>query len=90
MKIYASDPREIYEQIVAHREWYCDYTIIVMGKHGPTGKTSLCDRLNHSQFNAIEISQLIFENVSYKDNDNHVEIDDCEKTIVIILNRPKS
>ena len=65
-----------------------DYTVIITGKPGPTGKTTLCKLLVNAGINAIEISELLYTNVAYLlENDNMVTIDDENKTVLVILNR---
>lgn len=65
-----------------------DYTVIITGKPGPTGKTTLCKLLVNAGINAIEISELLYTNVAYLlENDNMVTIDDEDKIVLVILNR---
>ena len=65
-----------------------DYTVIITGKLGPTGKTTLCRLLVNAGINAIEISELLYTNVVYLlENDNMVTIDDENKIVLVILNR---
>jgi hypothetical protein len=67
-----------------------EYTYIILGRSGATGKTWLCEGLKMHGFNAIEISENINAFVSYgkKRNDelNHIVIDEIRKYVVIILN----
>lgn len=63
-----------------------DYTYIILGHPGPTGKTHLCDALKSRGYNAIEISEQVGNLVSYKDSKNHYEIDRINKTVTIVLN----
>ena len=66
-------------------------TYIIMGPSGPTGKTWLCNELNNHGFNAIEITDDIFQLVEYlHTEENYVRRDPCTKHTVIILNRPVS
>ena len=63
------------------------WTYIVTGRPGPTGKTYLCDLLKRNRYHAIEISEDIFTLVEYKDDKNHVLINDAEKYAIIIKNK---
>lgn len=82
-------PSWILKRIIRNQFWDCkQYTYVILGKRGPTGKTWLCNELKNHGFNAIEITESIFDLVSYSDNDNHIDIDDLNKRIVIVLNCP--
>lgn len=63
-----------------------DYVYIVLGCSGATGKTWLYTGLKKYGFNAIEISENVFNLVTYNDNKNHVVIDDINKQVIIVLN----
>lgn len=67
-----------------------EYTIVILGRSGPTGKTWLCNALKNHGFNAVEISEeLILARVDFgTDNGNHYYINHAEKYIVIVLNKP--
>jgi hypothetical protein len=65
-----------------------DYVYIILGRTGTTGKTWLCDNLKNNGFTAFEISEHIFEWVDYTDYNNHVVIDEINKQVTIVLNRP--
>lgn len=60
---------------------------IILGKGGPTGKTHLCNLLCENGYNAIEISEDIWDLVNYNDNKNHYQIDYMKKQVVIVLNK---
>lgn len=64
-----------------------EYTYIILGRSGPTGKTWLCNELKVHGLNAVEISEDIFDLVHYKDDENHCTIDDFRKCVVIVLNQ---
>lgn len=65
-----------------------DYTIIITGKPGPTGKTTLCKLLVNAGLNAVEISESLYTRVAYLLNsDNEVVIDEENETVLVILNR---
>lgn len=65
-----------------------EYTYIVLGRIGPTGKTWICDQLRKLGYSAFEISEDICWLVHYIDNKNHVRIDENQKVCTIILNTP--
>lgn len=58
--------------------------IVILGKPGPTGKTTVCNNLSEKGYKVVEISELIFGLVSYNDNKNHYI--DNEYYSVIVLN----
>lgn len=45
--------------------------IVILGKPGPTGKTSLYNKLKEKGYNVIEISEDISDFVNYNDDKNH-------------------
>jgi predicted ATPase len=78
-------PDRILQNIIADNKK--DYVYIVMGRSGATGKTSICNDLKRCGFMAFEISENIFDLVTYNDFENHVVIDDLNKQVIIVLNR---
>ena len=71
-----------------YRDVAYEYTYIIMGEPGPTGKTWLCDGLKMFGFKAFEITEDVMDLVSYNDGKNHYIINDANKQITIILNKP--
>ena len=69
-----------------------DYTVIIAGKTGPTGKTTLCKLLVNAGVNAIEISETLNHYVQYSKgcDKNDMIVDDWNKTVLVILNRLRS
>ena len=65
-----------------------DWTYIIFGTVGPTGKTYLLEKLRKNGFNAIELTEEICSFVEYRDHKNHYLIYEDSKCVVIILNRP--
>lgn len=64
-----------------------DYTIVILGRPGPTGKTWLCNVLRQHNFNAVEISEEITPFVNWLDSKkNYYFTDPYTKHITIILN----
>lgn len=81
---------DIYHRIVYDRTITPDdYTCIITGRSGPTGKSWLASQLNTIGYTAIEISEPlgISGTVTFNGNENHFIIDDFRKTVVIVLNR---
>lgn len=72
-------------------KYFKDYTIVITGKPGPTGKTSLCKTFNNEGFKAIELTEILYLNdlVDFKDDKNHVLVDNGQKVILIVLNKFK-
>lgn len=65
-----------------------DWTYIIFGSGGPTGKTYLYDKLRKNGYNAIELSEDICAFVDYRDRENHYLIYEDNKCVVAILNKP--
>ena len=65
-----------------------DWTYIIFGSIGPTGKTYLADQLRKHGYNAIEITEEVSPLVDYRDKDNHYIVYEHSKCVVIILNKP--
>lgn len=90
------NPINLYKERVKN-----DYTIIILGKAGPTGKTWLTNKLNEKGWKAIEIGDLFLSHsivqngvlirnpwfISYNDNNDHVIVEDDRKVVVMILNQ---
>lgn len=64
-----------------------DYTYIILGRPGKTGKTWLCNELRVHGLSAFEISEDICDLVQYGDGENHFLINDYDKQVTIILNK---
>lgn len=82
-------PNEIYEQIINDSETYeKDWTYIIDGKSGPTGKTWLATKLNEAGYKAIDKSDILpnYPNYGITGNRNIIEFSERYKTVVIILN----
>ena len=70
-----------------------EYTFIIGGIGGPTGKTWLCGRLNDIGCKAIELSETAlysFAYFKYTDDKNHYSINHMDKLVTIVLNKPLS
>lgn len=68
-----------------------EYTFIIGGIGGPTGKTWLCGRLNDIGCKAIELSNTAlysFAYFKYTDDKNHYIINHMDKLVTIVLNKP--
>lgn len=63
-----------------------EYTYIILGRVGPTGKTYMCKRLKENGYVAFEISPNIYDLVDYVDTKNHYRIDHDNKVVTIVLN----
>lgn len=64
-----------------------NWTYIIMGRPGPTGKTYTWDLLRKNGYNAIEISEDIFNLVEYRDDKNHFLVNDNAKRAIIVRNK---
>ncbi len=65
-----------------------DYTIVILGKPGPRGKTWLRDTLRQHGFNVVEIAEDLAYLIPWEhcDDRNHYIVDICDKHITIVLN----
>lgn len=68
-------------------ERYKNYTYIVLGKGGPSGKSWITRSLRDNDLHAVEITENLLGFVEYKDDDNHMIWDDYHETCIIILNK---
>ena len=82
-------PRDILDTILSSKNLFNpeEYTYIIMGHVGPTGKTWLCNELRHHGHNAIEITDQIYDIVDYHDEHNYFRRDVVNKQVVIVLNK---
>ena len=65
-----------------------NYTIVIMGAGGPTGKSALCENLQRLRYKVVEISEMVNPLITYEhSDDNHYLIDEFKKTIVVVLNK---
>lgn len=78
---------DIYREIVGDPRLQ-DYTVVIIGTPGPTGKTTLCKLLISAGIKAIDISESLDSHVAYLyPNDNDIDIDWENKIVLVILNR---
>ena len=77
-------PKQILNHILGTKDSERN-TYIITGKPGRTGKTWLTEKLKEQGYNAFEISEHIYDKVSYIENSN-AYIDDMAGTVLIILN----
>jgi hypothetical protein len=82
-------PRDILDTILSSKSLFNpeEYTYIIMGRVGPTGKTWLCNELRRNGHNAIEITAQIYDIVDYHDEYNYFIRDVVNKQVVIVLNK---
>ena len=80
---------DIYRAITSRPELK-GYTVIIVGKTGPTGKSTLCKLLVNSGIKAIDISESLNGYVKYSDSyENTVNIDHYDESILVVLNRTR-
>lgn len=80
-------PNRILREIVERPGQYKEYTFIVLGRPGRTGKTWLTTGLKEYGFTAFEISEAVGLLVEYMDNKNHIIENHITKSITIMLNK---
>lgn len=79
-------PSRILDHILTEVDDSKDYLYLIMGRVGPTGKTWLYERLKENGYNAIEITEDVFEYVIYLERVNRYRIDPAKKLVTIVLN----
>lgn len=80
---------DIYREIVGSH-YLKHYTVIITGRTGPTGKTTLCRLLVNAGVDAIDISENLNSYVQYSnDSRNAMIINDDNSSILVILNRSR-
>lgn len=82
-------PRAIRDTIINSTNLFDpkEYTYVIMGRCGPTGKTWLCNELRTNGLNVIEITDQTYDIVDYHDERNYFRRDVMNKQCVIILNK---
>jgi hypothetical protein len=82
-------PQDILNAILSSKNLFNpeEYTYIIMGRVGPTGKTWLCNELRRNGHNAIEITNQIYDIVDYHDEHNYFRRDVVNKQVIIVLNK---
>lgn len=80
-------PQLLLERITAS-ETSMEYTYIITGKIGPTGKSWLYRQLNSRGYNVIDLNESLMRycHIEFDDSRNHYVINEIEKLMVIILN----
>lgn len=88
------------DQYTEHRDWMDvlhfastrgkDWTYIILGNIGPTGKTHLRNQLHDNGYNVIEITDAVSPRVDYIDTKNHYFVYEDSKCVVIMLNKTLS
>lgn len=83
-------PNDILTRILDKPEEYPkDYTYLICGKHGATGKTWLWNELTQRGYNAVDVNEslgwCIAINSRYETN--CYEVDHYRKCVIIALNR---
>lgn len=77
-------------ETIENRVFNPEYTYIILGKNGPTGKTYLTNVLTQNGYRAVEITEAVLNMVDYKldDFENHYKFDSYRKVAVVVLNKP--
>lgn len=88
MRNMKQTPNDLLQDMLKHLDNPGEYTYIIMGKPGPTGKTWLCNKLRQYGYNACEITESVCWIVDYRDNGNYYLIKKPHRVVVIILNKP--
>ena len=57
--------------------------VVILGRTGPTGKTTLCNKLDEEGYKVIEISESMAGLIQYNDGKNHYIENDYYNVIVL-------
>lgn len=88
MRVYVEmSPLDILRFAKAKEKLGENWTYIITGKTGPTGKTYTWGLLRRHGYNATEISEDIFSLVEYKDDKNHFLVNDMGRYAIIVRNK---
>lgn len=82
---------EIFNMIVLNeREFPKDYTYLIDGNQGPTGKSWLVRKLIEKGYRAIDLTHYDFPYMKkeYMKNCNYLNVDGFYQTVWIVLNIP--
>lgn len=78
---------DIYKAIVGNQTLK-SYTVVITGKSGPTGKTTLCSLLNNAGVKVVDISNDLNQCVKYANGyGNEMLINYDNETVLVVLNR---
>ena len=64
-----------------------DYTYVILGRVGPTGKTWLTKELNNRGYKAFDLTESMYNLIDYPNDSNDYRIDQWQKFVTIVLNR---
>ena len=65
-----------------------DYTYLILGQVGPTGKTWLTNELIHHGYNAFDLTETLYDQLDYRNPDDNIcTVDHIQKFVTIVLNR---
>lgn len=64
-----------------------EYAYIILGKPGPTGKTTLCGVLKIAGYNAFEITEDLLYHTRLDGIENYFIVNEYQKYTLVILNR---
>ena len=81
-------PSRILRHILDDLDNSKEYTYLIIGKYGPTGKTWLCDGLKRYDYRAFDLNDSAYISLigKYADNKNHYHIIPDQKLVIITLN----
>lgn len=76
-------------RVIVRSQFLKNYTVIITGKTGPTGKTTLCKLLVNAGVRAFDISESLNDHVNYsfRNDQNDMIVDEENETVLVILNR---
>lgn len=74
---------------IMHSHFLKDYTVIITGKTGPTGKTTLCKLLESVGVKAFEISEDLnfYVDYTHMGDKNIMIVNEFNESILVVLNR---
>ena len=97
--VYNEEPRRFLRRLLdgnffvvkdpdEHGEIAKEFTYVILGGRGPTGKSWLWRFLTMNGFRACKISEDVGGLIKYEDNKNHYIVDELNKVVTIVLNCP--
>lgn len=87
---YWSPSRALHTILERPQMYPKDYTYIVLGKIGPTGKTWLTNALIDNGYKAFDLTESLYKLIDYPEDtidNNWFSVNHTQKFIVIILHR---
>lgn len=83
-----NSPSDVLRFAIHQRNLGESWRYVILGRSGPTGKTTLLGALLDEGCIVMEISEDINDLVTYNDDENHYIVDYLYRRMIIVLNKP--